>query len=140
MNAIRHWLLAATLLLGAASTAVAQDAPTQVPGAVTVDAQQVVDLIGKAPNLVILDNRHPADFGAGHIEGAVRLLDTDASPDALAKVVAAKDTPVLFYCNGLKCGRAAKAAITAVQSGYQQVYYYALGMEDWKKQGLPLVR
>ena len=56
----------------------------------------------------------------------------------LAEAVPAKDAPVLFYCNGLSCGRAANAAQKAVDWGYSNVYYYALGMDEWRELGLPL--
>ena len=126
----RTFLIALWAVLGfvAAPATMAQeqpDAPLQIAGAATVNAEKVIDLIGKTPNLVLLDNRKEADFNAGH--------------EMLAKHVKTKDTPVLFYCNGLKCGRAAKAAAQAVGWGYTKVYYYALGMDEWKKQNLPLV-
>jgi rhodanese-related sulfurtransferase len=140
MTGLRSLLCALTVALGMILPASAQDAPTTITGATTVDAKQIVDLIGKEQSLVILDNRKVEDFSAGHIEGAVRLIDTDVSADSLAKHVKAKDAPVLFYCNGLKCGRAAKAAEKAVQLGYTKIYYYAAGMDEWNKQGLPLVR
>jgi rhodanese-related sulfurtransferase len=58
----------------------------------------------------------------------------------LAQHVKSKDVSVLFYCNGLKCGRAAKATMKAVEWGYRNVYYYALGLEEWKQRELPLMR
>ena len=77
----------------------------------------------------------------GHLEGAIRLIDTDITSESiLAQHVKSKDAPVLFYCNGVKCGRAAKATLKAVGWGYSNVYYYALGMEEWKDRQLPLVR
>jgi rhodanese-related sulfurtransferase len=129
---------AAVLCLGAA--AAAQDAPLEITGAKTVNAREIFELVAKTPNMVILDNRKPEDFAAGRIEGAIRLLDTDVTPESLAKHVPTKDTPVLFYCNGVKCGRAAKATEKAVQLGYTKLYYYALGMDEWNAQRLPLVR
>lgn len=132
-------LLGALAVFGVAS-AQAQDAPMSIAGTKTVNAEQIIDLVTKKPSLVILDNRKPEDFAAGHIEGAVRLIDTDVTADSLAKAIKAKDTPVLFYCNGLKCGRAAKAAQKAVDAGYKEIYYYALGVEEWSKKGLPLVK
>lgn len=132
--------LCGLFLTVAATSALAQDAPMSIAGATTVNAEQVIDLVTKKSNLVILDNRKPEDFAVGRIEGAVRLIDTDTTPDSLAKAVKTKDTPVLFYCNGLKCGRAAKAAAIAVQDGYKEVYYYALGLDEWNKKGLPLVK
>jgi len=136
---VRCTFIACSMLLSVISGVMAQDAPMQIMGANTVNAKQIFELITKKPNLVILDNRKEEDFSAGHIEGAIRLIDTDVSPYTLAQQIPAKETPVLFYCNGLKCGRAAKATEKAVQLGYRNVYYYALGMQEWIKEGLPLV-
>lgn len=140
MTLFRSVFAAAAMILGLAAPVPAQDAPMQITGAVTVSAQQIFELINKNPRLVILDNRKVEDFAAGHIEGAIRLIDTDVSADMLAKYLPTKDTAVLFYCNGVKCGRAAKATEKAIQLGYTNVYYYALGMDEWNKQELPLVR
>jgi rhodanese-related sulfurtransferase len=139
MKYLRLVLLPLAMLLGWMSVVAAQEAPLKINGATTVNAQQIFDLITKKPNLVILDNRKEEDFAAGHIEGALRLLDTDVSAVSLAKFIPSKSTPVLFYCNGVKCGRAAKATEKAVEDGYSNVYYYALGMEEWSKERLPLV-
>lgn len=131
--------LAAVVGLGLASVATAADAPLEISGAKTVDAAAVIDLVQSSDALVIIDNRKEADYNAGHIQGAVRLVDTDmTAPEVLAKVVPAKDTPVLFYCNGLKCGRAANATRHAVEWGYTNVHYYAKGMEEWRAEGLPV--
>ena len=116
------------------------DAPMNIDGATTVDAEAIIDLIGGTADLVILDNRREADFAAGHIEGAIRLIDDDITgPDVLAGVIPSTDTPVLFYCNGLACGRAAAAVEMAVGWGYSNVHYYALGMQEWNDLGLPVV-
>ena len=139
MSKLLTWIAACVAMLGVSGAALA-DAPMEISGAKTVDAKQIVDLITKAPNLIILDNRKPEDFSAGHIEGAKRLIDTDVTPESLAKNVPTKETPVLFYCNGVKCGRAAKAVETALKAGYKNVYYYALGMDEWNKLGLPVAK
>jgi rhodanese-related sulfurtransferase len=128
------------LMFVTAPAVLAQDAPMEIKGAKTVNADAIVELIKKTSNLVILDNRSDADYKAGSIKEAVRLIDTDITSEAvLAQHVKTKDTPILFYCNGLKCGRAAKASVMAVGWGYKNVYYYALGMEEWKQRSLPLV-
>ncbi len=121
-----------------ASAQTKPDAPLEISGATTVNADGILDLLDKHPDLVILDNRKEGDFNGGHIEGAVRLIDTDVNADSLASAIPSKDTPVLMYCNGIKCGRAAKAVTAAVDLGYTNVYYYALGMEEWKGMSLPV--
>jgi rhodanese-related sulfurtransferase len=140
MKSMRQFLIAMTALFALGATAAALDAPMEIAGAKTVNARQIFDLVAKTPNLVILDNRKQEDYAAGRIEGAIRLIDTDVNAETLAQHVKSKDTPVLFYCNGVKCGRAAKAAAKAVQLGYSKVYYYALGMDEWNAEKLPLVR
>ncbi len=135
----RRMFSAGALALGLAVAAPAlADAPLTIQGATTVDAKAVVALVERRADLVILDNRRAEDFANGYIEGAVRVLDTDLTEAVLASHVKTKATPVLFYCNGLKCGRAAKAASAAVGWGYTQVHYYALGMEEWRALGLPM--
>ncbi|MEX2630335.1 MAG: rhodanese-like domain-containing protein [Tistlia sp.] len=116
------------------------DAPVEIPGATTVDADGVIALFDQHPDLIVLDNRKEKDFSAGHIEGAERLVDTDVNADTLAAVLPSKDAPVLMYCNGLKCGRAANAVQSALGLGYSKVYYYAKGMEEWNAKGLPVAK
>ena len=140
MKSVRRRLLLSALLIGLASPARCEDAPLQIPGATTVDAERLIALVTSKPDLVILDNRHAEDFAAGAIEGAKRLLDTDVNAESLTQIVPRKTSPVLFYCNGLKCGRAAKAAEKAVSLGYTEVYYYALGMKQWLALSLPVVK
>lgn len=132
-------MTAVGIALAVAAPASAADAPQTIAGATTVDANGVIDLIGAEAGLVILDNRREGDFAAGHIEGAVRLIDTDITgPEVLAEHVPSLDAPVLFYCNGLSCGRAAAAVEMAVGWGYTAVHYYALGMTEWNELGLPV--
>ncbi len=136
----RRTVLALSLGLLVAPAAAHAGAPLTISGASTVDANGVIELITSTPGLVIFDNRREADFAAGHIEGAIRLIDTDITgPEVLAAHGAEADTPVLFYCNGLSCGRAANAAEMAVSWGYTNVHYYALGMSEWGELGLPVV-
>jgi rhodanese-related sulfurtransferase len=128
------------LALGAPDSVAAAEAPLTIQGAHTVDAERIVALIDSTPGLVIIDSRKPEDFAAGAIEGAISLTDTEMTKDKLVKIAPNRAKPILFYCNGLKCGRAANAVTKAVNWGYKDVYYYALGMAEWQERGLPLVR
>jgi rhodanese-related sulfurtransferase len=140
MTFIRCFFVAVAVIFGLASPATAQDAPMHINGAITVNAREIFDLVSKTRNLVILDNRKEEDYAAGHLDGAIRLIDTDVSTETLAKHIPDKNSPVLFYCNGIKCGRAAKATEKAIELGYTEVYYYALGMDEWHKMELPVTR
>ena len=133
---------ATACLLGLVPHANAQ-APQAIQGAKTIDSDGVIALIEKMPNLVIIDARHEKDYQDGHIEGAVRLIDDDmisGGPVVLAKLAADKATPLLFYCNGPACGRAAKSASAASGWGYGNISYYYAGIPDWRAKNLPLVK
>ena len=117
----------------------AQEAPLQIAGAKTIDCQGAIEIMSSLPDLVIVDTRKHEDFERGHIEGAIAILDTDMTADGLAAAVRSKSTPVMFYCNGLKCGRAAHATQKALEWGYTAIFYYAEGTRDWVTNKLPLV-
>jgi phage shock protein E len=48
---------------------------------------------------VLLDARSTSKYELRHIRGAVNLLFTDFTAETLAKVIPAKDTKILIYCN-----------------------------------------
>lgn len=134
-------LILVALVLGLTPPAAAADAPLAINGAVTVNADGVIALVQTSADLIIVDNRTRSDFDIGHIEGAISLVDSEINEETmLSRIVKSKDTPVLFYCNGVKCGRAANATMKAVSWGYSRVYYYALGLAEWNQRGLPLIR
>lgn len=131
-------MMLASLVVG---TAIAkEDAPKEVAGATTVDTEQVLEMMETLDNLVVIDARKDTDFAAGHIDGAIKLTNTDVSADTLAEVLDGLENPVIFYCNGPKCGRSSDAAKRAIEAGYTNVYYYYGGIASWKEEGLPLVQ
>ena len=50
-------------------------------------------------NAVLLDARSALRFDQRHVRGAVSLPFTEFTADTLAKVISAKDTKILIYCN-----------------------------------------
>lgn len=123
----------------------AQDiSPQDVAGTVKVSAEEVFSLFEATPGLVIVDSRladGPSSGRAqGFIEGSVSLPDTRTDCASLARVIPKKDTPALFYCNGPKCGRSAKAIEVARRCGYRRLYWFRGGFEEWMEKGYPYVR
>lgn len=113
-------------------------APENLPGTRLVSAEQVIELINTQPQLVILDSRRQEEYAKGHIEGAISLLDTDMTEDDLALHTSSKTTPLLFYCNGERCLRSSNAATRAAAWGYQQIYWFRGGWEEWMRKELPI--
>lgn len=118
-----------------------EEAPDNIPGTQKVSATDIIDLVETEPNLVIIDSRKPADReAAGWIPGAMALPNFETTPETLAELLASKDSPVLFYCNGPKCGRSGDAAQKAIDAGYTNIYWFPGGWEDWSNAGLPVER
>lgn len=136
------------VLFGVAFASLAADtadvSPEHVAGARKVSAEEVFSLFEKTRNLVIVDSRlasGPSSGRAnGYIEGSVSLPDTETNCASLAKAIPRKTTPSLFYCNGPKCGRSAKAIKVAQQCGYNNIYWFRGGFEEWLKKGYPFVK
>ncbi|MDO8704483.1 MAG: rhodanese-like domain-containing protein [Sulfuricaulis sp.] len=130
----------ATSLAGLARAADKVIAPDTIPGTTKVDAEGVLDVVEKIPHLVIIDARIRQDRVQGYIEGSVSLPDVDTSCESLKKIIPRKSSPVLFYCNGPKCGRSVSSSRHALACGYTQVYWFRGGFEEWKQKNYPFLK
>jgi rhodanese-related sulfurtransferase len=116
------------------------DAPESIDGVTIVDAEGLIEKLMSIPDLVLIDSRITTDRKQGFIEGSISLPDIETTCDTLGGVVESKSTPLMFYCNGVKCGRSAKAAQIAVDCDYTNLYWFRNGMEEWKANDYPLVK
>ena len=124
-------------------TAIANDkivSPETIEGTTIVNADGLIEIATQLPGLVLIDSRITADRKEGFIEDSISLPDAETSCDSLAQAVPALTSPTLFYCNGIKCGRSAKAAVIAVNCGYTNIYWFRNGMEEWQEKEFPLVQ
>lgn len=141
MNNISRLIVAGLCFCFAVGSAFAKElTPESIEGTTRITVEQLVDLAESLPNLVMIDARKSSDYSKGHIEGAVNLPNTETDAAALAKVVPSKETPVLFYCNGEKCGRSVDSAKVAVSAGYKKIYWFRGGMEEWVAKAMPIVK
>jgi len=131
-------LLFMTVLLGAEEGH--PEAPDSIPGAIKVDAEGLIDTMGKIDNLIIVDARVAMDRKQGYIEGSLSLPDTDTDCETLSVIIPALDRPALFYCNGPKCGRSVKSIQKAQACGYTNLYWFRGGFEEWTKKNYPVLK
>jgi rhodanese-related sulfurtransferase len=88
-------------------------------------------------NVFVLDVREPAEYQAGHIEGAVNIPIRTLAKN-LDKLPADKATSIAVVC---KSGiRAAYATMTLKMLGYNDVKDVVGGMMGWEKEGLPVTK
>ena len=93
----------------------------------------------KTKNIQIIDARNPEEFEDVHIPEAVNIPQKkfDQYVHLLPKD---KTTQLVFYCNGVKCGKSKKAALLADKMGYANVYVFSQGMPVWEEVGYPIVK
>jgi rhodanese-related sulfurtransferase len=88
-------------------------------------------------NVFVLDVREPAEYQAGHIEGAVNIPIRTLAKN-LDKLPADKATSIAVVC---KSGiRAAYATMTLKMLGYNNVKDVVGGMLAWEKEALPVTK
>ena len=114
-------------------------APDSIPGAKTVSAEDVVQLVLDRPGLVIIDSRKKTEYLKAHIEGAVNLLNTRMTLESLQAIAPDKTTDLLFYCNGVRCKRSADAVTKAADWGYQNIFWFRGGWKEWTDKKLPYI-
>jgi rhodanese-related sulfurtransferase len=142
-NTFLYLAAAAALLSG--NTALA-DTPESLKGATVVDAAQAKSLVDGG--VLVIDARVANEYAESHIKGALNIpykeksakaTTYDASLDSidLGKFPANKNTPVLIYCNGAECWKSYKASTAAIKAGYKTVYWFRLGIPEWKAKGYP---
>lgn len=132
----------AALLYGSAAMA---ETPDNLKGATLVDAVKAKSLID-AGGVKVIDSRTAIEYAEAHIKDAINVpykeksakaADFDASQDSidLSKLPADKNTAILFYCNGAECWKGYKSSHAALKAGYKTVYWFRLGLPEWKAKG-----
>lgn len=73
-----------------------------------------------------------------HLPGAINVPARDNFETAIQQAVPDKTMPVIVYCLNTECQASPKAARRMEALGYQKVYDYEAGKQDWKAAGLPI--
>ena len=69
-----------------------------------------------------------------------RWVPLDGITAESAAKLAAKDETIVVYCGGPQCPQSRQAAEKLASLGYEKVFAYEGGIQDWVEAGLPVVR
>ena len=114
-------------------------APESMPGTTTVSAEEAIEMILANPELIVIDSRKKTEYIKGHIEGAINILNTELGSEELEFITTDKNTPLLFYCNGVRCLRSSDSLTKAVGWGYTNLFWFRGGWKEWTEKRLPMV-
>ncbi|KPJ98586.1 MAG: sulfurtransferase [Desulfobacterales bacterium SG8_35] len=118
------------VVLGLQTAAGAQAEAYQVIGHTELKALVDADM----RNFLLVDARNPEEYREAHIPGAVNIPQKKMD-NLLGLLPADKRVRIIYYCNGVKCGKSKKAAIKSMEMGYTNVWVYAEGMPVWEEMG-----
>ena len=99
-----------------------------LPRVSLVDAEK--DLT--AGSAVFVDARYAADYGSGHIPGAINVpVTAGAAMASLYMHGVGKDSPVIVYCQSKSCPFSKSVATGLLQQGYTSVRLLDGGWQEW---------
>ena len=102
-----------------------------------INTENLKELIDSKAEITVVDARNPEEFQEVHIKGAISVPAKKWDKFAF-RLPTDKSAKIIFYCNGIKCGKSKKAAIKAMANGYDNVFVYAEGMPVWEEKGMPI--
>ena len=98
----------------------------------SVSAEFVAKQIAGNKTIIVDARPQKPKFDKGHIPTAINIPFTHF--DALkGKLPRDNNTPIIFYCGGLKCRLSHKSAAKALAMGYTNVKVFDRGYPQWKK-------
>ena len=102
-----------------------------------IDTEGLKALLDNGVEVAVFDARNPEEFQEVHIKGAESLPEKKFE-ESVHLLPSAKSQLIVFYCNGVKCGKSKKAAQKTIAMGYKNVLVYAEGMPVWEEKGMPI--
>ncbi len=98
----------------------------------SVSAEHVAKQIAENKTLIIDARPQKTKFNKGHIPTAINIPFSQFD-NLKGKLPRDLNTPVIFYCGGLKCRLSHKSAAKALEMGYTNVKVFDKGYPEWKK-------
>jgi len=124
-------LLAAAILVPAIAPAAEKDFHV-------VSTAELKSMMDEKKAFVLVDTRTTEEFQEAHIKGAVSVPEKNFEAQ-LSLLPADKNSLIVLYCNGVKCGKSKKAAKKADAVGYANLAIYAEGFPVWEEKGFAIV-
>ncbi len=102
----------------------------------TISREELKGKLDRGEGVVVVETLGPAYYEDAHLPGAINIPHTEV--DELApKLLPDKAAQVVVYCSYRACQNSPQAARRLEALGYEDVYDYEEGKQDWIEAGLP---
>ena len=103
-----------------------------------ITTDQLKSMLDEKKDIILIDARTNEEYQEAHIAGAISIPEKNFDESA-AVLPSDKNALLVFYCNGVKCGKSKKAAVKADAKGYKNILIYSEGFPVWEEKGYMIV-
>ncbi len=132
MKSLLHITLATTLVFFWVGSVLGAEFPLRekYPDVTPISLE---DLSASYDNTLIIDVRSQDEFDVIHVKKAQNVPVTKGTFLADLEKIRSKNgsEDIAFYCNGHTCAKSYKAAKSAINAGFQNVYCFDAGIFEW---------
>ncbi len=114
--------------------------PEKIPGVDTVSAEQLIEILTSDTPPILIDARIKSDRIHGYIESSIGLPDIETNCHTLDKITTDKSRHLMFYCNGVQCGRSVISLKIARSCGYHHLSWFKGGFAEWNEKGYQYIK
>ena len=101
-----------------------------------ITREEIKAKLDRGEDVVLVETLGPKYYEDAHLPGAINIPHTEV--DRLApEMLPDKSTEVVLYCSNRACQNSPQAARRLAALGYENVYDYEEGKQDWIEAGLP---
>ena len=101
-----------------------------------ISREELKGKLDRGEDVVVVETLGPAYYEGARLPGAINIPHTEV--DELApRLLPDKAAPVVVYCSNKACQNSPQAARRLEALGYERVYDYEEGKQDWIEAGLP---
>ena len=104
-------------------------------GGMAVQAQELINLMNNH-GAAVIDIRDPSAFKKGHLINS-KNIQADQLVAKMTSGSRNKETPIILVCSAGK--NSAPLAVNLKKAGFQRVSLLSGGIDEWKRQELPVI-
>ncbi len=102
----------------------------------TITRKELEDKLENEEDFELIEVLDREDYEKGHIKGAINIPLSELGREVKDRFD--EDRDLVVYCADINCGASPSAAEKLDQLGFENVYDYEGGKEDWREAGNPM--
>lgn len=103
-----------------------------------IHTEELKAMFDQKKDFTLIDARTKEEYQEAHIAGAINIPEKSFD-ELVSQLPSDKNSLLVFYCNGVKCGKSKRSAKKAIAVGYTNILIYDEGFPVWEEKGLKIV-